>query len=72
MTLVCPKCGSEILKMPLVPEAQVVKVVAVIADTSEVNKTRECLRRNSAPPFDKGALKDSLSGIDSVFTEFFR
>ena len=45
--LVCPKCGSEM------------KVVAVITVPSEVNKILECLKRNNAPPFDKGALKAS-------------
>jgi len=45
--LVCPKCGSEM------------KVIAVITDPSEVNKILECLKRNNAPPFDKGALKAS-------------
>jgi len=35
------------------------KVVAVITDLSEVNKILECLKRNNAPPFDKGALKAS-------------
>ena len=45
--LVCPKCGSEM------------KVVAVITDLSEVNKILECLKRNNAPPFDKGTLKAS-------------
>jgi hypothetical protein len=57
--LVCPKCGSVMPKMPLVPEVPVVKVVAVITDPSEVNKILECLKRNNAPPFDKGALKAS-------------
>ena len=45
--LLCLKCGSEM------------KVVAVITDTSKVNKILECLKRNNAPPFDKGALKAS-------------
>ena len=36
--LVCPKCGSEMSKMPLVPEMPVVKVIAVITDPFEVNK----------------------------------
>jgi hypothetical protein len=45
--LVCPKCGSEM------------KVVAVITVPSEVNKILECLKRNNAPPLDKGALKAS-------------
>ena len=38
------------------------KVIAVITDPFEVNKILECLKRNNAPPFDKGALKalDSL------------
>ena len=57
--LVCPKCGSEISKMPLVPEVPVVKVIAVITDPFEVNKILECLKRNNTPPFDKGALKAS-------------
>ena len=45
--LVCPKCGSEM------------KVIAVIIDPFEVNTILECLKRNNAPPFDKGALKAS-------------
>ena len=57
--MVCPKCGSEMSKMPLVPEVLVVKVIAVITDPFEVNKILECLKRNNAPPFDKGALKVS-------------
>ena len=57
--LVCPKCGSEMSKMPLVPEVPVVKIIAVITDPSEVNTILECLKRNNAPPFDKGALKPS-------------
>ena len=57
--MVCPKCGSEISKMPLVPEVPVVKVIAVITDPFEVNKILECLKRNNTPPFDKGALKAS-------------
>jgi len=51
--LVCPKCGSEMSKMPLVPEVPVVKVIAVITDPSEVNTILECPKRNNAPPFDK-------------------
>ena len=46
--LACPKCGSEM------------KVIAVITEPFEVNKILiECLKRNNAPPFDKGALKAS-------------
>jgi hypothetical protein len=45
--------------MPLVPEVHVVKVVAMITVTSEVNKILECLKRNNAPPFDIGALNAS-------------
>ena len=37
----------------------VVKGIAVITDPSEVNKILECLKRNNAPPFYKGALKAS-------------
>ena len=37
----------------------VVKVIAVITDPFEVNKILECLKRNNAPPLDKGALKAS-------------
>jgi len=32
---------------------------SVITVPSEVNKILECLKRNNAPPFDKGALKAS-------------
>jgi hypothetical protein len=35
------------------------KVIAVIIDPQEVSKILECLKRNNAPPFDKGALKAS-------------
>ena len=35
------------------------KVIAVITDPFEVDKILECLKRNNAPPFDKGALKAS-------------
>jgi len=45
--LICPKCGSKM------------KIIAVVTDPSEVNKILECLKRNNAPPFDKGVLKAS-------------
>jgi hypothetical protein len=57
--MVFPKCGSEMLKMPLVPEVPVVKVVAVITVPSELNKILECLKRNNALPFDKVEIKAS-------------
>ena len=45
--------------MPLVPDVPVVKVIAVITDPHEVREIVECLKRNKAPPFNKGALKAS-------------
>jgi hypothetical protein len=55
--VVCLICENELSKMPLVPEVPVVKVVAVLTDACEVNKKRDCLKSNNAPPYDKGPLK---------------
>jgi hypothetical protein len=35
------------------------KVIASITDPHEVKKILECLKRNHAPPFDKGVTKAS-------------
>jgi hypothetical protein len=47
--LICEKCGHEM------------RVMAIITEPHEVRKILECLKRSHAPPFDKGALKASLS-----------
>jgi len=51
--LVCPKCGHEMPKVP------VVRVIAIITDPYEINKILECLKRNNASSFDKVVTKAS-------------
>jgi hypothetical protein len=53
-------------KMPLVPKAPVVKVIAVIINSHEVSKLLECLKRNHALPFEKVVTKSSRSVPYSV------